>query len=61
MMQSGSEADPTQDPKPTRPHADRGRRAYVAPALEPLGRWNALTLAQSVPVAFDLLYTDLEW
>jgi len=32
--------------------ARKPRQPYVAPALEPLGSWSALTLEQSVGVAF---------
>jgi hypothetical protein len=32
--------------------ARKPRQAYVAPALERLGSWSALTLEQSVGVAF---------
>lgn len=60
-MQSRIDPDPTPDREPARPNAETGRRAYVAPTLEPLGRWSALTLAQSVGIAFDVLVNDVEW
>lgn len=35
-----------------RPSAPEQRHPYVAPALERLGSWSALTLEQSIGVAF---------
>jgi len=52
MMQSHTDSDPTPDREPARPRAENERRAYVAPTVEYLGRWSALTLQQSVPIAF---------
>jgi hypothetical protein len=61
MMQSRIESDPSPDRTTPLPRAEQERRPYVAPALEPLGRWNALTLQQSVGISFDVLFTDTEW
>ncbi|HEX7088843.1 MAG TPA: hypothetical protein VF192_01835 [Longimicrobiales bacterium] len=33
-----------------RPAGNAARAPYVQPRLEPLGRWSALTLQQSIPV-----------
>jgi hypothetical protein len=42
----------------TEPHPRRA--PYHAPMLEPLGRWTALTLQQSIPIGPGGFFSDLE-
>lgn len=47
---------PTPSPLPAVPAVTPTRAPYQTPKVQPLGAWNAVTLAQSIPVSLGSVF-----